>query len=158
MTMMPVVRIADETWGRLQGYARPFEDTPDDVIRKALDALDEQSGKATAPKPTPTKAAKKGHKASKLPQKEFRAPLMRALLTLGGTAQASDVRDALGSVVKPMLLEGDIEPVSTGDPRWWNAVCWERRELVKEGLFRADSPRGTWELTGKGIEAAKSLR
>lgn len=156
--MMPVVRIADETWGRLQGYARPFEDTPDDVIRKALDALDEQSGKAATPKPVPAKAVKKGRKGSKLPQKEFRAPLMRALLGLGGTAQASDVRDALEPTIKPMLLEGDLEPVSTGDPRWWNAVCWERSELVKEGLFRSDSPRGVWELSESGMETAKALR
>jgi hypothetical protein len=155
--MMPVVRIADETWARLQQHARPFEDTPDDVIRKALDALEGSSPLEQAlPTKMPRKAKRKA--TDKLPQKEFRQPLMRALLGLGGTAQASDIRDVLEPAVKPLLRAGDMDPVSTGDPRWWNAVCWERSELVKEGLFRPDSPRGVWELSDTGLKAAKALK
>jgi RNA polymerase alpha subunit len=36
------------------------------------------------------------------------------------------------------------------DPRWWNAVCWERSDLVKEGLMRVDSDRGVWEISDEG--------
>ena len=155
--MMPVVRIADETWARLQQHARPFEDTPDDVIRKALDALEGSLPVQKAPQPqVPLKAKRKA--TDKLPQKDFRQPLMRVLLGLGGTAQASDIREVLEPAVKPLLRAGDMDPVSTGDPRWWNAVCWERSELVKEGLFRADSPRGVWELSDAGLKAAKALK
>jgi Mrr N-terminal domain len=52
---------------------------------------------------------------------------------------------------------GDYESVSTGDPRWWNAVCWERSELVKEGLMRDDSSRGVWEISGAGKTLPASL-
>ena len=39
MTMSPVIRISDETWERLKSFARPLEDSADDVVRRALDAL-----------------------------------------------------------------------------------------------------------------------
>ncbi|QJF50690.1 winged helix-turn-helix domain-containing protein [Roseobacter ponti] len=52
--------------------------------------------------------------------------------------------------MKDRLTEDDFEPVSTGEERWWNATCWERSDLVKEGLFRDDSPRGVWELSDEG--------
>ncbi|HDR29905.1 winged helix-turn-helix domain-containing protein [Rhodovulum sp.] len=36
------------------------------------------------------------------------------------------------------------------EERWWNATCWARSGLVKEGRFRSDSPRGVWELSDEG--------
>lgn len=150
---MPVVRISDATWERLKTYARPLEDTPDDVIGIALDALDRARGH-TPPK-VPNKPAKP--KGKKVPQREFRTPLLRVLLELGGSGYSKDIREKLEPIVQPMLGEADLAPVSTGDPRWWNAVCWERNDLVKEGLFRSDSDRGIWELSAKGREEAKRL-
>lgn len=150
---MPVVRISDATWERLKAHARPLEDTPDDVIGFALDALDRARGQ-TPPK-VPTKPDRP--KGRKVPQREFRAPLLRVLLELGGSGYSKDIRDKLEPIVRPMLNAADLAPVSTGDPRWWNAVCWERSDLVKEGLFRSDSDRGIWELSGKGRDEAKRV-
>jgi hypothetical protein len=50
----------------------------------------------------------------------------------------------------PLLSEADYQLVSSGDPRWWNAICWERADLVREGLFVDYSERGVWELSEKG--------
>ncbi|WP_375207009.1 winged helix-turn-helix domain-containing protein [Hyphococcus sp.] len=75
--------------------------------------------------------------------------------SFGGRAEVRNVREALFPNIKHMLTEGDYEPVSTGEERWWNATCWERSELVKEGLLRDDSPRGFWELSEKGISFAQ---
>jgi hypothetical protein len=130
---MPVIRISDSTWERLKVYARPLEDTPEDVVRLALDALDASRGH----KPPAVKAQKRPaapQQGKKTPQREFRAPLLKA-----------------------MLGPADLAPVSTGEARWWNAVCWERNDLVKEGLFRKDSDRGIWELSDTGRKAAKAL-
>ncbi len=146
---MPVIRITDSTWGRLKQHARPLEDTVNDVLNFALDALDKSKG--ISPKPKEKRMAPKStSKGPKLPQKEFRLPLMEVLLELGGSAQVRDIREKLEPRVKPRLHEADYDPVSTGEPRWWNAACWERNDLVKEGLFRNDSPRGTWELSDEG--------
>ena len=30
--MMPVIRISEKTWERLKSYARPLEDSADDVV------------------------------------------------------------------------------------------------------------------------------
>lgn len=144
--MMPVIRISDATWSRLQQHARPLEDTAEDVVRAALDALDKAKG-VKAKKPEPIKRRPRGNK---LPQREFRLPLMEVLLELGGSAVVKDIREALAPKIKPRLSEDDFELVSTGDERWWNATCWERSDLVKEGLFRTDSPRGIWELSDEG--------
>ena len=38
---MPVIRITDSTWSRLQRWAVPLEDTPEDAVRKVLDAAEE---------------------------------------------------------------------------------------------------------------------
>jgi hypothetical protein len=37
---MPVIRISQQTWDRLKTYATPLEDTADDVVNIALDALE----------------------------------------------------------------------------------------------------------------------
>lgn len=151
---MPVIRISDATWERLKVYARPLEDTPEDVVRLALDALDAKHGKHVPAPKAPTVVRTKG---KKLPQRDFREPLMAVLLELGGSAYSKDIREKLEPRMKSLLGPGDLAPVSTGEPRWWNAVCWERNDLVKEGLFRNDSDRGIWELSEEGRAAAKMI-
>lgn len=32
-------------------------------------------------------------------------------------------------------------------------MCWERNDLVKEGLLRGDSDRGVWELSARGWDS-----
>lgn len=144
--MMPVIRISDATFTRLQAHARPLEDTADDVVRAALDALEKMKGMKAAP-PKPKKTRRRGNKT---PQRDFRLPLMKVLLDMGGSAEVQDIRKRLLPAVKDRLTEDDYEPVSTGEERWWNAACWERSDLVKEGLFREGSPRGVWELSEEG--------
>jgi len=114
----------------------------------ALDALDEKVGHKPSRSDKTTRI--KAISGKKLPQKEFRLPLMKAVLELGGSADVSAVRRLMEKKVAPQLSNADYEPVSGGDPRWWNAICWERANLVREGLFMTDSPRGVWELSEKG--------
>ena len=38
---MPVIRITDATWDRLKRWAVPLDDSPDDAIRKVLNAAEE---------------------------------------------------------------------------------------------------------------------
>jgi len=144
--MMPVVRISDATWDRLKNHARPFEDSPEDIIKLALDALEGGTPVAVAAEPI-----KRRRSADKTPQREFREPLMQLLKSMGGAASVGDIRLKLEPLLKSRLKAGDLEPVSNGDPRWWNAVCWERADLVRDGLFHRSSPRGVWELTNKGL-------
>jgi hypothetical protein len=45
---------------------------------------------------------------------------------------------------------GDFESTRSGAVLWENRAQWERLKMVKEGLLRADSPHGVWELTESG--------
>ncbi len=129
---MPVIRVSDQTWQRLQRHARPFEDKPEDVVNMALNALEEALGIKTAVKLKSKLAPKREGAGSKLPQKEFRAPLVTTLRDLGGGAHVSEIKAELEKRIGHMLGDGDLVPVSNGDPRWWNATCWERDSMVKE--------------------------
>lgn len=153
--MMPVIRIADATWERMKRHARPLEDTPDDIVRRALDALEgtasENKRVASIGRP------KKAQAGQKLPQKEFRSPLLLTLYSLGGDGSLDEVREAIYPRLEARLGEADYGIVATGEPRWWNATCWERSDLVKEGYLRSDSARGRWELSDEGRRKAKSL-
>jgi hypothetical protein len=158
--MMPVIRISDETWERLKSYARPLEDSAEDVVRLGLDALDEKHGRSTSVL-RPLSAAKAPtlrprSSGEKLPQKEFRGPLLDVLREKGGKVPVKQIRELLEPRMAPRLSSADYEQVSSGDPRWWNAVCWERNDLVKEGLLRGDSERGVWELSARARGSAGS--
>lgn len=163
--MMPVVRISDTTYQRLQSHAVPFQDSVDDVVNRALDALDgarspdskstvEPIGLGDSLSPVldaiglgvvHPKAPR--NDLPKTPQKDFRKPLLTLMVALGGSASVRTIREKMEPAVRDMLLAGDRELVSTGEERWWNATCWERNDLVKEGIFRPDSERGTWALS-----------
>jgi len=151
---MPTIRISDANWARMKVHAQPLEDSADDVIGRALDALEKEVRK-NAPKPLPAAEVEKlkEHEEAlrkqaedKLPQRAFRMPLLQVLFELGGSAAVKDVRKAMLPKMEGRLSPGDHVKVSSGDPRWWNAVCWERNELVKMGILRDDSERGIWAL------------
>jgi restriction endonuclease Mrr len=61
----------------------------------------------------------------------------------------SAIRQVMEKKMASRLSEADLALVTSGEPRWWNAICWERADLVREGLF-ADSERGVWKLSEKG--------
>jgi hypothetical protein len=155
--MMPVIRVSDTTWERMKSHARPLEDTADDIVKRALDALE---GVRTSPvKKIVAGRPKKERAGDKLPQKEFRAPLLLTLNKLGGSARLNEVREEMYPLVEKRLSAEDHVVMVTGEPRWWNATCWERSALVKEGYLRSNSPRGVWELSGQGqVEAAALVR
>jgi hypothetical protein len=152
--MTPVIRISDATYAHLQRHAKPFEDSPESIIVKALAALDMMTGE---PSPAVRAESNKRNDGPKLPQKEFRIPLLMTILEAGGSAPAKTVRSKMEPLMAAKLSEGDYESVSTGDPRWWNAICWERSDLVKEGLIRGDSDRGIWQISDNGNNLPSTL-
>lgn len=153
---MPVIRITDATWERMKKHARPLEDTPEDIVRRALDALEGRETKPEAKRRMGRPS--KRDSEEKLPQKELREPLLLTLHNLGGSASLTEVRQAMLPRINGRLNPADHEPVSNGDPRWWNATCWERSDLVKEGLLSSSSPRGVWTLSDLGKAEAAAIQ
>lgn len=91
------------------------------------------------------------------PQAAFRLPVLRALASLGGRAHVREVLQKVEEQMRSQLNEVDREPLPSDPetPRWMNKACWERFEMVREGLLRGDSPRGVWELSDKGWQFLK---
>ncbi len=157
--MMPVIRITDATWDRLKRWAIPLEDSPEDAVRKVLDAAEEHlkyrqttSSSHRTETPTPPKG-KKLRKGLKTPQQAYRRPILEAIYELGGRGSMDSVLKRVEGKMKSLLGDVDYQNLpSGGDIRWRNTAQWERLVLVKDGLLKDDSPQGIWELSDKGSE------
>jgi len=84
------------------------------------------------------------------PHRGFRIPILRALVELGGRAEAKDVLRRIEPIVEPFLTEADRRVLKGGVIRWVNAAQWARYEMIKDGLLRSGSPLGVWEITDEG--------
>ena len=153
---MPTIRISDKSMQRLKKWAEPLEDSAEAAFAKVLEAAERFRG-AHTPKPrsmddagvsrhTKPEAAPR----SKLSLDAFRWPLLETLHAFGGRAHVDDLRPAMRDRMAPQLLPGDLDRLKSGQERWWNSVQWQRYKLKEEGYIRADSRRGTWELSDKG--------
>lgn len=157
---MPVMRVSDKTWKRLQKWAVPLEDTADSTLAKVLTAAERhctQTGASGPSHPIRPERPTAGPRQGKLPQKAFRRPLLEALRDMGGRAHVRDLRPVMEERMKLHLLPGDLALLSSGEPRWWNATQFERYALKEEGYLRDDSPRGVWELSEKGASFVDHL-
>jgi hypothetical protein len=81
---------------------------------------------------------------------------MDTLHRLGGKAYSREIRKRIERLVAPMLGKADYELASNAQPRWWNAICSVRNELIREGLLRNDSERGIWEFSKRGFELVRT--
>lgn len=93
------------------------------------------------------------------PETAFYAPILQALDELGGTARTVDVVKRVGKFMADVLSPDDRRPLpSTGLPRWENTTQFARYSMVRGGLLKPDSPRGTWAISSKGIEHLQRTR
>lgn len=146
---VPNIKIDDEVFQRLQAEARPFVDTPNSVLRRLLGLdLENESTLATQGGRAPSDAL--------LPSKEYRIPILKALVERGGKAKAGEVIEAVGETLADKLTEADRGYINSGLVRWKNRVQFTRLRLVDEGLLASDSDRGYWAITTAGRDALKA--
>ncbi|HLA80653.1 MAG TPA: winged helix-turn-helix domain-containing protein [Thermoleophilia bacterium] len=93
-----------------------------------------------------------------LPREEYRYPILEALYERGGSAPASQVIATVDKRLNDRLTELDRAAAVSGQVRWANRAQWQRVALVREGLIKSDSPRGSWELTPAGIALVEQHR
>jgi hypothetical protein len=163
---MPVIRITDSTWSRLQRWAVPLEDSPEDAVKKVLDAAEEHlkcPQKSIPPHDNSLieKPKRTGHKLTKglsTTQSAYRTPILEALYELGGRAPNQDVLKIVETKMRSLLTEIDYKNVPSGrDIRWSNAARWARYSLIKDGKLKPDSPRGIWELSDNGMQEVERI-
>jgi hypothetical protein len=130
-------------------------------FREKVQNLQKEWKNLFAPSPKPRKVVKERlKKGMRTPEDFFRDPILTVLLEMGGSAPMSEVLDRVYEKVKASLNEYDLQPLPS-DPqsiRWRSTAQWCRYTLVREGLLRSDSPRGTWELSEEGRRQAMLLQ
>jgi Mrr N-terminal domain len=143
---MRVIRVDDDVWRSLQKKALAFEDTPNSVLRRVLKVNGARAGKP---------AAKRIPRGERTAQEDFRPLILQVLYEEGGSGKTAEVLDRIGEMLASKLTNADRASMKHGEIRWRNTAQWERNAMVDEGLLKKSSPRGTWELTDKGIKTAE---
>jgi len=91
------------------------------------------------------------------PEDAFRRRILETLVEMGGSAPVNEALDKIEIKMKNILNNYDRQPLPSypNTVRWRNTAQWCRNALVQEGLLKADSPRGVWEISDRGREALK---
>ena len=94
-------------------------------------------------------------KGVRTPESAYYRPILQVLDNMGGSGKVADVLERVGQIMKPVLKKVDFAPLASGsdsgsNPRWRNAAQWARNSMIREGLLKADSPRGIWEISDRG--------
>ncbi|GMV97355.1 MAG: hypothetical protein HRF43_01250 [Phycisphaerae bacterium] len=91
-------------------------------------------------------------KGVRTPESAYYRPILQALEQMGGRGRVADVLERVGQIMKPVLKKVDYDPLASSpdNPRWRNAAQWARNNMIRDGLLKSDSPRGTWEITDRG--------
>lgn len=94
-------------------------------------------------------------RGQRTPEARYYGPILQALTEMGGSGKVAAVLDRVGEIMESVLKDVDYDMLSSSPdlPRWRNAAQWARNSMVKEGLLKADSPHGVWEISDRGREA-----
>ncbi len=99
-------------------------------------------------------------KGLRTPESEYYVPILQTLEDMGGQGSLGEVLARVEQLMKDVLKSVDYEPLAS-DPemlRWRNAAQWARNSMVQEGLLKADSPRGVWEISEAGRRYLQRLK
>lgn len=114
-------------------------------LRNEVGSLAERLGKpgnSRQRRPTGPRSARK----QTTHRNRLRELIMEALCELGGSARTRDVLDRITAKLNGQLQPGDIETRQGGELVWRNNARFERFRMIQDGLLKADSPQGMWEL------------
>lgn len=92
------------------------------------------------------------------PRSVYRRYVLRLLLAADDHAvRASEVRRAVERRMAGRFTAADLSMLRRNQPRWVNAMQWERKKMVMEGLIETTDIGGfgVWRLTREGVRAAR---
>jgi hypothetical protein len=162
--MMPTIRVDDDVFEGLQKLAKPFVDSPSVVIRRLLEekgVLNKKASEIPTPSIHKSRAGLGTSPTGLTPQPIYEQFLLFTLMgdEFKGKGHKRDVTHA---VIKRMMKDGyigsaDQELVATGETKAENTIAWARNALKDRGYLSRISPRGIWELTPEGQNAAAKI-
>lgn len=100
---------------------------------------------------SPIQKTKRTRTRGAIPQKEYRLPILEALLENKGKASQAEVFEVIEYKMGKLFNNLDLEILSDGyTRRWQKNVAFARFRMSREGLLKPDSLRGIWEISEKG--------
>jgi Mrr N-terminal domain len=86
---------------------------------------------------------------------EFRLPIVKVLVELGGSSKCRFVVPRVGEKLSHRLTAADRGNIESGPIRWVNRAHRARKRMVDAGILEptANVPYGVWKLTAKGWKA-----
>jgi hypothetical protein len=99
-------------------------------------------------------SAGKGGKKPVTPLWQYYQPVLRALVSGGGSMSLAEIEAAVGQAMAEFLLAGDLVSGSRGKERWRVMVQRCRRPLLAEGWLEK-RPGKNWRITEAGRKAAE---
>lgn len=152
------IEIDDQVLGELQAKAEAWVDSPNRVLRRllGLPPVDPEPT-AAAPGPSPLSGTARAPWGALLSPERFELPILKALVSHGGAARRHSVLRAVEAELGDALSDVDRGRVQSGMVRWEIRTSEVRQSFLDRGWMKTDSPRGLWELTEAGFEAAAEL-
>ena len=91
-------------------------------------------------------------KGVRTPESAYYRPILQVLQEMGGSGKVAEVLERVGQLMKPVLKDVDCQPLASNpdNPRWRNTAQWARNSMIRQGLLKADSQRGVWEISAAG--------
>jgi len=142
------IDLSAATYKRLLQHIESFEETPENVIQRLLDAV--EGGVANTSPELKSTAELLKEEGALLPESEYWIPILEILVTRKGAARGRDVIDALEARLGKQLTARDHDVLEMGEVRWRNRARFARLRMKEQGLISDQSPRGIWEITEKG--------
>ena len=144
--------LCEEVRNYIEDHSRFGEATHDDVLQRLL-GIEVKS-----------RPPKKKCRISRATQEQmttlraYASPILKVLLAVEGLSLSiEEVKQGVEAQMDLTLT--DRKRLKGGKIRWEDRLEHARLELVKEDLLYSveQAGRGNWELTAKGVEAAKKL-
>lgn len=86
-------------------------------------------------------------------QVNFRIPILKALIFLGGSSEEVELTDFVKKEMKDKFTKKDLEiPEGEDKERWISNLYFETATMIDEGLLSKDSSNKSWEIAQKGID------
>ena len=95
-----------------------------------------------------------GGKKPVTPLWQYYQPVLRAIVTAGGSMPLADIETAVGQAMSGSLLAGDVATGPRGKERWRVMVQRCRRPMTAEGWLEK-RPGKNWRITEAGRKAAE---
>ena len=162
---MYTINVDDEVYTQIKKQADPAEDTPNSVLRRVFELAaqpEKLSEDAWKPKrtehptlhrlPLGTKPTKRAATHEVISVMDYTLPIVDAIGERGGEAEMDMVLDAVRWKVEPIIQPRDLEPMTSGEPRWRTRAIRRKAELI-DWLIERNAPIAIWRLTEDGMKA-----